>query len=128
MNKSKYVHALNTLHFVAIVHPTATGHVAISRKDGSLLQVVEGEKDRTLELGGSIPFDGSPICKEQRLFELDKHENVVSHPKQAERLPVAKKMVDDRGVALSIKALEEKGYEFKKDLSILSVPQQESAQ
>lgn len=129
MNKSKYVHALNVLHFAALVTPTPTGYVAISRKDGSLLQVVDGEIDRTLELGGSLPVTGDPICKEQRLFEIDENGNVVKHKKYDERVKKAQQLCDENKVALSVPKLKKLGYEFSDDLKIEKEPaQKEPAQ
>lgn len=122
MNKSKYVHALNVLHFAAIVHPTPVGYVAISRKDGSLLQVVEGELDRTLELGGSVPVSGDPIAKEQRLFTLDKDGQVKKHALYEERVKKAEKLLDENKIARSVSALKKLKYEFNDDLSIKSEP------
>lgn len=122
MNLAILVHIMSVFHFAGRVIPRGNGWTVLSN-DGELMQVVENGVDMTEQLGGSHPLDSEPIAKQQRLFKINEKGHIVKHDQYAERVKIAKLLVDEKGVAKSISKLRDAGLETeskdKKDVDLV---------
>lgn len=126
-NLSQLIHVMSMFHFAGMVLPRGNGWTVIG-KGGELLQVVEDGQDLTEQLGGSHPFNGEPLAKQQRLFKLNDKGQIVKCEAYAERVEVAKLLLDKNGVAKTVKALRKEGLEFmskdeKRDVDLVLKPE-----